>query len=146
MAGRRRGFSSYLVEPYKQIQIGLVFILLNFFFSALIFGIFGYYVFDMYSSVSEYFQLAGTAESEVWAKFQTPILVGFVLTVVFILVTFWVSITYTHRLYGPLVSVNRYLDDLADGKTVGPLKLRHKDELDGMADRLNRAIATLRQP
>ncbi len=143
MAGRRRGLSSYLVEPYKQIQIGLVFLLLNFTFSALIFGIFGYYVFDMYSSVAEYFQLAGSAESEVWAKFQTPIIVGFILVVAFIFITFWVSITYTHRLYGPLVSVNRYLDDLADGKDVGPLKLRHKDELGGMASRLNRVIKKL---
>jgi len=145
MAGRRRGVGSYLVEPYKQIQIGLVFVLLNLVFSALIFGIFGYYVFDMYASVAEYFQLSGTAESEVWAKFQTPIFVGLILMIAFIVVTLWVSITYTHRLYGPLVSVNRYLDDLADGKNVGPLKLRRKDELDGMADRLNRVVSKLRK-
>jgi methyl-accepting chemotaxis protein len=138
--------SSYLVEPYKQIQIGLVFLLLNLVFSALIFGIFGYYVSEMYASVSEYFKLTGGAENIVWAKFQTPIIVGLILLVVFILITFWVSITYTHRLYGPLVSVNRYLDELADGKEIGPLKLRHKDELGGMADRLNRAISRLRRP
>ena len=34
-SGRRRGFKSWFVEPYRQVKLGLLFIVVNLVFSAL---------------------------------------------------------------------------------------------------------------
>ena len=34
-SGRRRGFVSWFVEPYRQVKLGLIFLLLNFVFAGL---------------------------------------------------------------------------------------------------------------
>lgn len=143
--GRRGGFTSLIVEPYKQIKIGLIFLLLNFVFSVVILAIFGYYVYDIYTTVNAYFELSQQEGFDVWQKFQTPILVGSLLLIFFILVTLWVSIKYTHQIYGPMISVNRYLDDIASGNNPAPLKLRERDQLGGMVEKLNKAVAKLKQ-
>ena len=85
--GRRGGFGSMLVEPYVQIRLGLMMVLLN--------------------------------------------LIG---------MTFFVIVKYTHKIYGPLISIYRFLDDLIDDKQPAPLKLRESDELGDLVVRLNKIV------
>ncbi len=143
-AGRRRGLKALLVEPYKQIKIGLIFLFLNFAFSSLIGGVFGYYIYDVYTSLTETFKLTHGESADTWSKIQVPIYIGAALLVVFVISTLYVSIKYTHRIYGPLVSVYRYLDDIAAGKDPAPLQLRDRDQLSELAERLNAAVKKLK--
>lgn len=143
--GRRGGFTSFIVEPYKQVKIGLIFLLLNFVFSILILSIFSYYVNEIYTNINAHYELTQQEGLVMWDKFQTPLIVGGLLLVVFIAVTLWVSIKYTHQIYGPMISVNRYLDEIIDGKNPSPLKLREKDQLGGMVEKLNNAVVKLKK-
>jgi len=135
--GRRRGFVSWFVEPYKQVRLGLVFLLVNFLFSFLIVGVFGYYVWEMYQAVASYFQLSTGESAVAMEKFTIPLVIGGTLIILFILSTILVSVKFTHEIYGPLVSINRYLDDMLAGLKPTPIKLRDSDQLQDLANKLN---------
>jgi hypothetical protein len=137
-AGRRRGFKSWFVEPYRQVKLGLMVIIINIVFSMLIFGVFGYYLWDIYLSVSQYFALSGEETSQTFVKFGTPAAIGAFIIVVFIITTLMVSVRYTYQIYGPLVSIHRFLDELTEGRIPTPLQLRESDQLKELAEKLNR--------
>lgn len=136
-SGRRRGFKSWFVEPYRQVKLGLLFIVVNLIFSALILGVFGYYTWDMYQSIVTYFEISNVQQPEIAGKFWIPAIAGFCLIVFFVVLTIMISVKYTHQIYGPLVSIRRFIDDLAVGKAPKALKLRESDQLKELATRLN---------
>lgn len=131
---RREGF---LIQPYKQISFGLIFISLNVLFSALILFVFGYFIWDIYQTQSIYFQLTDLQSEQILKKLMRPVFIGAGLLGTFIFTTLIFSIRYTHKFYGPLVSITRYLDELKNGHNPEPIKLRAKDQLHDIADRLN---------
>lgn len=135
--GRRRGFVSWFVEPYKQVRLGLIFLLLNLCFSAAIFGVFGYYILDIYDTVASYFHLTGGDQEIAFAKFRTPLLMGALLIGLFVVTTILASVKYTHRIYGPLVSINRHLDELLAGQPASPIQVREGDQLKDLVTKLN---------
>ena len=135
--GRRRGFVSWFVEPYKQVRLGLMFLLVNFFFAALIAGTFGYWIMDISEAMATYFKLSGSESAVAMQKFTVPMFAGAGLIFLFILTTILVSVRYTHEIYGPLVSIHRYLDDLLNGKSPGMIQLRESDQLKDLANKLN---------
>lgn len=138
MIGRRRGFKSWFVEPYRQIKLGLMFLLVNFFFSVAIFSVFSYYIWNVFRALSVYFSLSESQNQEILAKFSVPIFIGLGLMILFILITILVSVRYTHAIYGPLVSIHRFLDDLIGFKRVEPITLRESDQLKSLAAKLNK--------
>ena len=135
--GRRRGFASWFVEPYKQVRLGIVVLMVNFLFAILILGVFGYYVWDMYQAVSVYFKLSEGESLVTMKKFAVPLLICGSLIVVFVVATILVSVRFTHEIYGPLVSIHRYLDDVLAGHVPQPIQLRESDQLKDLADKLN---------
>jgi hypothetical protein len=134
---RRRGFASWFVEPYKQVRLGLMFLLVNFVFAAMIVGVFGYYVYEMYGAVVTYFKLSGQESAATLEKFSLPIFIGTALILIFIITTILVSVRYTHEIYGPLVSIHRFLDDILSGRSSVPIQLRESDQLKDLAQKLN---------
>ena len=56
-----------------------------------------------------------------------------------------VGILATHRWAGPLYRFQRFLEELAEGRRPGDIRLRDGDELTGFADLLNRVTAPLRR-
>jgi hypothetical protein len=136
-SGRRRRFISWFVEPYRQIKIGLIFLIVNFSFSFSILGLFGYYFYDVYSAMKVYFDLSQAQSNEVLAKFALPIYAAFFLIALFVLVTLLVSVRYTYAIYGPLVSIHRFLDEILAGRMAKPLYLRESDQLKDLAEKLN---------
>lgn len=137
VTGRRRGFKSWFVEPYRQVKLGLMFVLINIIFSILIFGLFGYFLWDVYLSVSAYFALTSEQNQETFMKFGAPAVAGAALILLFMVTTLMVSVRYTHQIYGPLVSIQRFLDDIVNGKNPDPINLRESDQLKGLATKLN---------
>jgi len=139
-SGRRRGFVSWFVEPYRQVKLGLIFLLLNFVFAGLTLGIFGYYIRDISQTLAAYFKLSSDQSAEILQKFQTPVYAGCFLMLVFVVVSILVSVRYTHRIYGPLVSIHRCLDEYLSGEPVQPLFLRESDQLQELAEKLNQVM------
>lgn len=136
-SGRRRGFKSWFVEPYRQVKLGLIFLLINFLFAGLTIGIFGFYMWDIYQTLAVYFKLTSDQSVEIMQKFQTPIAAGSLLMLIFVAVSILVAVRYTYQIYGPLVSIHRFLDEYLQGGVVTPLVLRETDQLQELADKLN---------
>ncbi len=134
---RRGGVRSWLVEPYRQVKLGLVFLFLNLIFAALILSVFGYYVMDMYTAMAGLFELTNEEAGQILDKLQIPILVGGILMLAFVLATITVTVRYTHQIYGPLVSIQRFLDELIAGNKPAKIQLRSSDQLQDLAKRLN---------
>lgn len=126
-----------LVEPYRQVKFGLMFIGLNILFGTIIFSVFGYYILDVYESVTTYFQLNGVESSVTLQKFQKPIWVAGGVVIAFIVSTLYLAIKYTHGIYGPLVSIQRFLDEIVAGKQPSPISLRSSDQLQELSEKLN---------
>ena len=135
--GRRRGVKSYIVEPYKQVKLGLMFLIVNCVFSLMISGLFGYFVLDIYSAVATLFKLSGQDSQFTIDKFAVPIIACAALLLLFIITTLLVSIRYTHEIYGPLVSIHRFLDEALAGLVPKRLNLRESDQLQDLANKLN---------
>lgn len=126
-----------LIEPYRQLRFGLMFILINFVFSTLVLLVFGYFLWDIFEAMMEYFKLDKAQEMVAASKFVAPVSGGLILVALFIFVTLYISARYTHQIYGPLVSIRRFLDELLAGKTPPRIKLRTRDQLHDLVDRLN---------
>ena len=135
---RRRGFRSWFVEPYRQVRLGLMVLLLNLAFASLIFFVFGYYLWDVYSTLASYFDLSQSQGEQVLDKLLLPLAICGGLVFLFIISTILLTVKYTHQIYGPLVSIHRFLDALIEGESVAPLHLRQSDQLQKLAEKLNK--------
>lgn len=135
--GRRGGVKSMLVEPYLQVKLGLMFIIVNIIFSILIFGVLTWYVWDVFGALRSYFELTGQDAGVAMDKLQFPLLFIGMLVLAFVGTTIYVAVQYTHQIYGPLVSINRFLDDALEGRQPGRLALRESDQLHELATKLN---------
>jgi nicotinamide riboside transporter PnuC len=138
--GRRGGVKSMLVEPYVQVKLGLIFIIINLVFSILIFSVAGWYVWDVFNAISTYFQLSGQQSSLAFAKLQTPLTIIAILVLGFIATTLYFAVSYTHKFYGPMISINRFLDDVLEGRKPKLLALREGDQLQDLAIKLNQLV------
>lgn len=131
----RRG--AILIEPYKQLRFGLTFLLINLIFSSLIVSIVGYLIWDIYEALSIYFQLDDQQSAMTLNKLIKPAIIIFVLIIAFIFTTLMASAKYTHQIYGPKVSIKRFLNEISQGKNPEPIKLRSDDQLQDLAESLN---------
>ena len=141
---RRRGFRSWFVEPYLQVRLGLMVLMLNFAFSFLIFIVFGYYIWDIYSTLASYFDLSQSQGEQVIDKLLLPLAICGGIVFFFIVSTILLTVKYTHQIYGPLVSIHRFLDAMIEGSSVAPLVLRQSDQLQKLAEKLNKLAAQKR--
>ena len=135
--GRRGGVRSKLVEPYFQIKLGLMFIIVNLLFAMLFAGVMSWVLWDVFGAVKTYFQLSGGDAALTMTKLSTPLILVGVIVVAFVATTFYVAVHYTHKIYGPLVSINRFIDDMVEGKVPSKLALRDGDELQDLVIKLN---------
>lgn len=136
---RRSGIQALLVDPYKQVKLGIIFLLVNLSFSLAIGAVFGYYIWDIYNAMIVYFKLTDQESMITLSKFAWPLAVGAFLLILFVCSTLYISIRYTHKFYGPLVSIHRFLDEVNKGIKPQPIILRDGDELQELAKKLNSA-------
>jgi hypothetical protein len=135
--GRRGGVRSKLVEPYFQIKLGLMFIIVNLCFAMLFGGVMWWVLSDVFAAVNTYFDLTGGDAALTMGKLSTPLILVGVIVLAFVGTTFYVAVHYTHKIYGPLVSINRFIDEMVEGRSPSKLALRDGDELQDLVLKLN---------
>lgn len=146
LGNRRGGFFSMIVEPYRQIRLGLMILLLNIVFGLCIGGVFAYYVYDIYDALSLYHQFNPSEDHEVWQKYWRVLMICLSLVALFFILSFWVIIRYTHQIYGPLVSLHKHLDELLSGEDPPPLTIRSTDQLQSLTQKINELVALKNEP
>jgi hypothetical protein len=58
---------------------------------------------------------------------------------------FGFGVLITHKIAGPVYRFEQYLEQIARGEEVGPCKIREGDEFQVLCEKLNEAIAKLRE-
>ncbi|MCB9229017.1 MAG: hypothetical protein H6618_05340 [Deltaproteobacteria bacterium] len=145
-SGKKRTLRSFLIEPFSQIKFGLYMIGTSFAF-ILASGIMFWNAFDdQYTQLISIFSVVDP--EELWelrlnTVFETNAIRILLFFLIFMTVTFSIAVSLTHRYYGPLVSIDRFIDDLIRGKYSSRIHVRSKDELQDLAKKLNQLAEVL---
>mgnify|MGYP001245131158 CR=1 FL=1 len=129
--------SKILIQPYQQLRFGITFLILNFIFTCLLFGTFTYFMWDMYEAILGVFELTNNEGVLSLQKVIKPVLVSLFFCLLFIFMTLYYSARYTHQIYGPLLSIKRFLDEIINGEKPTHIRLRKNDQLQTLVKRLN---------
>lgn len=155
MRAKRRTLRAYLVEPFKQIRFGLHVVSVSLTFA----GIFAYLFLDayreQYQQVFEMFQVADQTallQNDIFFKNRAKITLAILA---FIAITLVVVIRRTHRMYGPMISMMRFVSELKRGNYAVRINIRERDdfqkfvfELNALAEELQRkhGVQTISAP
>lgn len=136
----RRKKKSVLIEPFKQIKFGLyvfgvsvAFILASGFLFVRAFR-------DQYEHVMGLFNVVD--ENMQWALVTNDVFVTNairigVLFAAYLIILFTVVFRLTHRYYGPLVSIERFVEEIKRGNYGQRVRIRERDELHQLVENLN---------
>ena len=144
----QRNLSAVMIEPFKQMKLGIYVIAVSLSFVVLTALVFLNAFFEQYQHVMEVFQVIDPKNQ--WAMvtndvfFKNAIRLG-VLLVSFIAVIFSVVFHVTHKYYGPLVSINRFIEGVAKGDYSQRVVIRKGDELQDLAQNLNKMAENMQK-
>jgi len=136
----RRNLWSLLIEPFKQIKFGMYVISLSLAFVVICAAMFVSAFRDQYQHVMKIFNVVD--ESAKWTLvvndifIRNAIIIGIVF-VAYLGALLGVVFRLTHRYYGPLVSIERFVENVTAGNYDKRAKIRDKDELQRLVGKLN---------
>jgi HAMP domain-containing protein len=142
----KRNLASLVIEPFKQIKFGLYVFGISVAFVAICGFMFVKAFTEQYQHVMGIFNVVDPnlkwelVTNDVF--YTNAIHIG-LLFVTFIAVLFTVVFRLTHRYHGPIVSINRFLDAIVEGDYSKRCKIREKDELHALVEKLNEMAETL---
>ena len=141
----RRNLKTMLIDPFKQIKFGLYVFGISVAFVGICAYMFVTAFTEQYQHVMGIFNVVDPNlkwELVTNDVFMTNAIRIGGLFVLFIATLFFVVFRLTHRYYGPLVSIERFIDQFGNGEYHKRCKIREKDELHGLVGKLN-AMADL---
>ena len=136
----RRNLKSMVIEPFKQIKFGLYVIGISVAFVGVCAFMFVTAFTEQYQHVMGIFNVVDPnlkwelVTNDVF--YTNAIRIG-AMFVLYIVVLFVVVFRLTHRYYGPLVSIERFVDQFANGDYKRRAKIRDKDEMQSLVAKLN---------
>lgn len=137
MRAKRRTFIAYFVEPFKQIRFGLHVVSVCLAFVFLLGWLYASAFREQYQQVIDIFAVVETAElvqNEIFIK--NAILIGAALTGL-VLSTIFVVVRRTHKMYGPMVSIMRFVQEIRRGNYAVRIAVRENDDFQGLVSELN---------
>jgi hypothetical protein len=147
LGGRRLSLNAHLVQPFKQIRFGLYVIGVCLAFLVVLVAVLVWAFRQQYEQVMEWFNVAAAESTDLMmndVSGKVGVIVGLVL-VLFVITMLMVVVRRTHRMYGPMISIARFLGELKRGNYSARLKIRKGDDFQDMVDSLNDLAATLHQ-
>ena len=135
-----RKLGSLLVEPFKQFKIGVYVIISTLVFTSLALAMFLHSFWQQYQHVMSIFEVVDPEMQ--WELVTSDVFLAnamkiSVLFVVFILITMGLVFRVTHRYYGPLISIEKFVDKIARGDYSSRIRIRKKDEMVRLVGKLN---------
>jgi methyl-accepting chemotaxis protein len=88
---------------------------------------------------------SGSVSGQEAPNLRGAILAMLGVLVVFMTLTVWYGVRFSHRIVGPIYAIGRHLGWVLDGNYTRDLKLREKDEFQQIAAAFNEMQASLRQ-
>ena len=148
MSRKDRKLRNTVIEPFKQFKIGIYIVIITFIFIVCAGYLFMASFWQQYQHVMSIFEVVDpNLQWEVITNdvFFVNIIKVSALFLLFMLITMAMVFKLTHRYYGPLVSIEKFVDQVADGDYSSRVALRKKDELQRLANKLNTMAENLEQ-
>lgn len=146
IARAKRNLKSTLIEPFKQIKFGIYVIGLSIAFVIATAAMFLFAFYQQYQHLMGIFNITDMkTQMELVTNdifYANAIRIG-LLFVVYIVIMFSYVFRMTHRYYGPLVSIERFVDEISAGQYMRRVKIRKGDELQRLCDKLNDMATSL---
>lgn len=145
MGKQRRSIQAYLVEPFKQIHFGLYVVSVCLVFVLILGTLFGWSYYEQYRQLMELYRVEDTGavlDNAVFRK--NAIIIGSVLFI-FICSILYVVIRRTHKMYGPMININRYIGELIQGNYAARLKIRESDDFQNLVESINKLGIVLQE-
>ncbi len=139
-ARQNRTLRTLLIEPFKQLKLGVYVLTLSLAF-VIITGLLVVNAFmEQYQHVMEIFQVVDPRFK--WELVTNDVFATNVVRIVAVLVTyvavlFAVVFRATHKYYGPLVSIERFVQEISNGDYTRRVVIRRGDELEDLTLLLN---------
>jgi signal transduction histidine kinase len=146
MRAKRRTFRAYLVEPFKQIRFGLHVVFVSLLFSALFAYVFLWAFLQQYQQVFEWFSVIEAESKAAMLDNEVFIRNGYILAatiLAFVITTLYVVVRRTHRMYGPMISMMRFVAELKKGNYAVRIHIRERDDFHNFVAELNALAETL---
>jgi len=141
----RRRLANLLIQPNAQLRLaGLT----MFFFlsAALAYNLSHYYYFRSYSDLMlQEIHISAKTANYIISKQKIFLILDVGLTMVLAIVGTLFFITISHRTFGPVISIKKFINKLIDGDYDGKLILRKNDELKDISNLLNRLAGKLKK-
>lgn len=143
MRTKRRSIKAYLVEPFKQIRFGLHVVVVCLAYVCLLGYLYTRASQEQYQQVIELFKVADSEslfQNDIFIK--NAIIIGAALASL-VATMMWVVIRRTHKMYGPMVSIMRFVGELKRGNYAVRIHVREKDDFQSLVTSLNDLAETL---
>jgi HAMP domain-containing protein len=145
---QNRNLRTLLIEPFRQMKFGLYMITLFIFFLGITLCLLMKAFFEQYRNVMEVFHIVDPDKQ--WdlvlnnVFYSNALWIGgfFLASLLLIL---GVIISLTHRYYGPIIAIERFVDNMTAGHYESKIALRKKDELQELASKLNAMAVALQK-
>jgi HAMP domain-containing protein len=136
----KREIRSTLIEPFSQIKFGIYVISASVIFVILVAIMFLVAFYEQYQHLMAIFNITEVKDQMELVTnsifYHNAIKIG-ALLIGYVIGMFVLVFRLTHRYYGPLVSIERFVEEIAQGKYGHKVKIRQKDELQRLTGRLN---------
>lgn len=135
-----RNLKTLVIEPLKQLKLGTYIIALSVIFAVIIAAVFVFVFIEQYQHVMELFKVVNPEAkyqmltNDIFSK--NAIRLGLIL-LGFIGLTLFTVFSVTHKYYGPIVAINRFVKAISEGDYSQRVVLRKQDELQDLAAKLN---------
>jgi nitrogen fixation/metabolism regulation signal transduction histidine kinase len=137
MRAKRRTFTAYFVEPFKQIRFGLHVVAVCLSFVILLGMLYARAFREQYQQVIDIFQVVDTSDlvqNDIFIR--NAVLIGAALTGL-VVTTIFVVVRRTHKMYGPVVSIHRFVSELHRGNYAVRIAVRENDDFQSLVEKLN---------
>lgn len=145
MRGKRR-LSAYLIEPFQQIRFGLYVVGVCSAFAAVFSWTFVHAFREQYSQVLDFFKVVDESNASALISndvFNKNMWLMSGIVVVFVVTVIAVVVRRTHRMYGPMISIMRFVNELSAGNYNARIHIRQKDDFQDLVRYLNRLAVAL---
>lgn len=145
-ARAKRDYKSTLIEPFRQIKFGIYVIGFSIAFVIATSAMFLVAFYQQYQHLMGIFNITDMkSQMELVTNdiFYTNVIRIALVFLAFIGLMFMLVFRLTHRYYGPLVSIERFVDEMSAGQYSRRVKIRKGDELQRLADKLNNMAVSL---
>ncbi len=137
MRAKRRTLTAYFVEPFKQIRFGLHVVAVCLAYVCLLGWLYANAFREQYQQVIDIFEVVDTAslvQNDVFVK--NAFIIGSALFALVATMLF-VVVRRTHKMYGPMVNINRFVSELQKGNYAVRISVRENDDFQGLVQELN---------